>query len=173
MYAQVEKPKENRMLAKSVTQKERNRKYGLCFMDNRKKLLSNGRNILKNDTNNNELMSKGNETGEYSIQRKVIPLTNNVAQLINKEIGFTVGAWILTIKGASADVWESNDGLWKMSYYRETHDYHIKGKTGSRARSHKGKFNGVFNMIEPSLQQDAERMHALYENFEQGAMGHY
>lgn len=75
-----------------------------------------------------------------------------------------VGNWWLANLGARADLWESNDGKWKFSYYRASGDYHIKGKSGARAKSERGLFNGEPRRVAAS-HTIGEEMDAQYSDW--------
>jgi hypothetical protein len=64
---------------------------------------------------------------------------------VTVKAGMTVGDWTLNTQGASADLWATDQ--WKMSYYRASGDYHIKGKSGARAKSERGLFSREYRRV--------------------------
>jgi hypothetical protein len=99
-------------------------------------------------------------------------LQQNVTQLYEFEDGEVLGEWTFISHGDSADLWASLDGEWKMSYYRASGDYHIKGKTGARAKSHKGYFNGELKEKKATV-PIGEEMDTLYNDFEENVLTKY
>ncbi|MEC0269402.1 hypothetical protein [Paenibacillus anseongense] len=57
-----------------------------------------------------------------------------------------VGEWTKTLAGDRADMWMSEGDKFCFSFYRDDHDYHIKGKKGVLTAYQEGLFNGVYSL---------------------------
>ncbi len=79
--------------------------------------------------------------------------------------GRQIGEWQLIMAGNEADIWQySSERKWAGSYYRESGDYHVKGKKwGAYNKQHKGYFNGVFRVQGKGAKR--EERDAVYESF--------
>lgn len=98
-------------------------------------------------------------------------IQHGIIQLYDFEEGEIQGGWWYRDAGTNADLWESMDGQWKMSYYRQSGDYHMKGKSGARAKSYKGYFNKLYK--EYCTGSFEEEMNTLYRDFEEHVLPLY